>query len=359
VTTDFSLKDVNVAGDRLRSWAKIRDVPVTGPPLLVRIGELSARVHLPIGAEVMPHPETGIELDAVPAGVVARIGDVRFSEVRAVGREALVALSPGGLAGAVEFHSIDGDFVSGELAVLVPEVPSKGPAVLSLPDLDGPLTSQPLLPVPTRVVTIARQHGTGGEVVAANVARNLGFRLIDYGVFRTAAEKAGVSPENLENAAHHRSLLTKLLESMALAGPGSPEMWVQPVTIRTTPLFSSREYRSFVEEAIRDLAAEGDVVIVGHGAQLVLADRPGSYRVLIAGGVEARVARAAQQGVPTDEARRSIEEADAERVAYFREFYSSGWLDPASYDLVINTDRTSVAAASRIIVDAFKAHAEK
>ena len=43
----------------------------------------------------------------------------------------------------------------------------------------------------TRVVTISRQVGTGGEEVAQAVAASLGLRFIDYQVIQQAAEDAG------------------------------------------------------------------------------------------------------------------------------------------------------------------------
>ena len=47
----------------------------------------------------------------------------------------------------------------------------------------------------TRVVTIARQVGSGGEEVASAIAKRLGFRLIDYQVIQAAAEEARVFGE--------------------------------------------------------------------------------------------------------------------------------------------------------------------
>ena len=49
---------------------------------------------------------------------------------------------------------------------------------------------------------------------------------------------------------------------------------------------------------------------------------------------------------------RLIHDADAERSDYFREFYQQGWLDPASYDLVLNTDRLTPEQATEVILAA-------
>ncbi len=353
VVTGLSLKDATLAADRLRSWAMIRGVPIAGPAFLRLAGTRACSVQLPIGAEVMPHPETGIALDAAPAGHVARLHGVRFGEIRGVGRELQEALAATVPDNSLEFHSVDGDFLEGDLVLALATAPQHRPKTIAIPGGDeGPLTDQPSAAV--RVVTIARQHGTGGEEIAASVAHQLGLRLIDYEVFRRAADEAGVSPEAVKQAGVHRGRFSRILEGMSRGSGGSGELWVTPVPLRMTPLFTSAEYRAFVESALRDLAEQGDVLILGHGAQLVLAGRPDTLRVLITGSLGGRAARAIAKGLAAEEANRVIREADQERVDYFREFYDRGWLDPASYDFVINTDRTSAEDAAGIILDLVK-----
>lgn len=351
LSSALDLKSVSNAADSLRSWAMIRGVPVGGRPFIRLTGSMACRVHLPILTEVMPHPETGIELDAGPLGEAARVHDVRFGEVRGVGRELQNLLGATSPANSLEFHSIDGDFISGDVVLVLAEPPQSRPTTLVL---QGAADSRPMasVAVGVRVITIARQHGTGGEAVADAVARRAGLRLFDYEVFRRAAEQAGVTPETIEGTARHRGLLSRMIDGLARGSGSYPELWTLPVSLRETPLFTSGEYRSFVEDAIRDVADRGDAVILGHGAQLVLAERTDTFRVLITGSMDQRVARAVATGLSANEARSLIREADQERVEYFREFYSRGWLDPASYDLVVNTDRIALEDAAGIILDA-------
>jgi len=179
-------------------------------------------------------------------------------------------------------------------------------------------------------------------------------RLVDYEVFNRAAEEAGLSPGTIKEAVVYKGRFSRLLDQLARTAGTNPEGWMTPVSLRTKPIFTSVDYRQFVEDAIRDLAEQGDVLILGHGAQLLLADRPDTFRVLITGGEPARVARAKASGLSEEAAVRSIHEADQERVEYFREFYREGWLDPASYDLVVNTDRISVEDAATLILSAIE-----
>ncbi|MBE7519303.1 MAG: cytidylate kinase-like family protein [Thermoflexaceae bacterium] len=205
----------------------------------------------------------------------------------------------------------------------------------------------------TRVITISRQVGSAGEEVAQKVAADLGFRFIDYQVIQGAAREAGVSPETVSEAEHSPSLLTRILESLA-RNPSMPvAAWADPVPLTTSPLFTSADYRRFIESVIRDLAAEGNCVMVGHAAQVILRDRLDTLRVLVAGTVEPRVRRV-MAGMNVDEktALKTVERTDAERLDYFKRFYDTGWLTACTYDLCINTDRIAPAQAAGVIVQA-------
>jgi cytidylate kinase len=203
----------------------------------------------------------------------------------------------------------------------------------------------------TRVISISRQVGTAGEEVAQAVANRLGFRYVDYQVIQEAAAEAGVSPETVSEAEHSPSLLTRILEALA-RNPAMPAAgWADPVPLSTSPLYTSADYRRFLEDVIRDLADRGNCVIVGHAAQVILRDRPDTVRVLVTGSPKYRARRImAGMGVDEKEALKIIERTDTERLDYFRRFYDTGWLTPSTYDLCISTDRISPGQAADVIV---------
>ena len=352
LASPLNLKDVSLTMERLRSWAGVRSVAVAGTAFLRVTGDAECSVHLPLVSATEPHPETRIEAVDVPAADLAIVRDIRFGGIVPL-RDALLAALAESPAAAAEFHSVNGDFFAGDLALVLTKAAPATPVTLSIDDSGaGQVGGEALERV--RIVTVARQHGTGGEVVAEAVAGQLGMRLIDYEVFRRAAEQSGLSADTLKDVTVHKGRFSRLLDQLARTAGTNPEGWMTPVSLRTEPIFTSIDYREFVEDAIRDLAEQGDVVIMGHGAQLLLADRPDTFRVLITGGEAARVARAKAGGLSEEEALRSIREADQERLDYFREFYREGWLDPASYDLVVNTDRISVEDATALVLDAVR-----
>lgn len=203
-----------------------------------------------------------------------------------------------------------------------------------------------------RVISISRQVGTAGEEVAQAVAARLGYRYVDYQVIQEAAAEAGVSPETVSEAEHTPSLLTRILEALARNQAMPAAGWADPVPLTTSPLYTSADYRRFIENVIRDLADRGECVIVGHAAQVILRDRADTVRVLVTGSPQVRARRIMTgMGVDEREALKIIERTDSERLEYFRRFYDTGWLAPSTYDLCINTDRVSPEGAATLVVE--------
>ncbi len=202
----------------------------------------------------------------------------------------------------------------------------------------------------TRVISLSRQVGTGGEEVAQAVARLLNFSYIDYQVIQDAAAEAGVSTETVSEAEHTPSIMTRILEALARNPTMPAAAWADPIPVMTNPLFTSMDYRKFLEQVIRDLAQAGGCVIVGHAAQVILRSRLDTVRVLVTGSNDFR-ARRIMSGMGVDEktALKTVEKTDRERVDYFERFYNTGWLLPCTYDLCVNTDHLNPEQAAEVV----------
>ena len=208
-----------------------------------------------------------------------------------------------------------------------------------------------------RTVAIARPVGTAGEEIGQLAATKLGFWFYDYQVVQTAAQEAGVSPETVSEAEHTPSLLTRILEALA-RNPSMPvAAWADPVPLATNPLLTSTEYRRFIEDVIRDLADQGEAVLMGHGAPMILQERTDTLKVLTTGSSSLRAERIASgMSVDIETARKTVTRTDSERSDYFRRFYDRSWLDAENYDLCLNTDRLAPDEAAALIAQAAQMH---
>ena len=205
----------------------------------------------------------------------------------------------------------------------------------------------------TRVIAISRQVGTAGEDVAQSLSKRLGFRYVDYQLVQAAAAEAGVSPETVSEAEHTPSLMTRLLESLARNPTMPAAAWSDPLPLASSPMYTSIDYRRFVEQVIRETADQGECVIVGHAGQVILRERFDTLKVLVTGSDSHR-ARRIQTGMSVDEkeALKIVERTDHERMDYFHRFYDTGWLTPCTYDLCISTDYLNPEQAAELVTRA-------
>lgn len=205
----------------------------------------------------------------------------------------------------------------------------------------------------TRVISITRQVGAAGEEVAAATAERMGWRLVDYQVIQRASQEAGVSVEAVTEAEHTPSLVTRILEALA-RNPSVPvAAWADPLPLATSPLATSSDYRAMIEDVLKEMAGQGDAVIVGHASGVILRDRLDTLRVMVCGSAPFRVRRIrGNMQVDEEAAMKTIKRSDQERVDYFQRFYHAGFLDPFGYDLCINTDHLNPDQAAELIVRA-------
>ena len=212
--------------------------------------------------------------------------------------------------------------------------------------------------MPAKVITVTVQLGSGGFAVARSVADKLGFRYYDWEITSEAAARAGVSPQTVLDAERVPGFIERMLRSLgtasAVTGGEIPFIGPTPATMTTAvQTFNSQYYREFITLVIKELAAKGDAVIVGHAAQLTLRGTPGVLRVLVHGSLEARARRLATESQSSvEEARAIVKESDHERGESFKQNYKVDWLSATLYDLALNTDGLSLDSAAEIIIAA-------
>ena len=199
------------------------------------------------------------------------------------------------------------------------------------------------------VVTISRQHGSGGEEVAALVAERLGVPLLDHEIRQRAAERAGVSERVFDEAERPTSWVTRILERLGSVGVMADGGAVE--TAHTVPIPTSESFRAVMDEVVREAAQDG-AVLVGHGAHITLRDLPGVVRVFVEAPIEARIQRLVhQRGITPQEARQQAETWDRERVRFYQDTYHVNWFDVRLYDCVVDTHLLGIHGAAEIILD--------
>lgn len=72
--------------------------------------------------------------------------------------------------------------------------------------------------------------------------------------------------------------------------------------------------------------------------------------MLVTASPDTRRARiAAEQGLSEKDAQRAVSDSDANRADYLKRFFGEKAELPTHYDVVVNTDRLSIAAATAVV----------
>jgi len=175
-------------------------------------------------------------------------------------------------------------------------------------------------------ITISRQVGSLGRETAKAVADTLGWRLVQRELINQAARQAR-TPE----------MALAMLDDLGLLGfkPSAAE---------------HSAYRKAVAQVMAELVEQGSVVIVGRAGQIILRENPGVMHVRLIAPKPVRIERiAAQQGIPLEAARAQVQASDRRRKSYCRRYYRINVDDAQLYDLVINTQHLTSAAAAQLI----------
>ena len=186
---------------------------------------------------------------------------------------------------------------------------------------------------PMRAVTISREYGSGGGEIAARLAQRLGWRLIDHELIRQVARLLGESEVEVSRQDEHvEPFIVRLLEGAR---------WLSPWTATAQSVSLEDEgarYHQTVSQVIETAYRTGEVVIVGRSSQVLLGPHRDVLHLRVVAPLEQRVSYVARrEGRTPGDARKRIEQKDADRAHYLTEYYHQRPDDVHLYDLVINT----------------------
>ena len=163
------------------------------------------------------------------------------------------------------------------------------------------------------------------------------------------AHLAGLSPDEVARREERApGLLERLAQTLAVA---SPEMFIttgeHPMPVETEEDLVTK----MTERVIAEAAAEGRVVLVGRGAQAVLAMRANALHVYVIASLPFRRKVAIERlGVTPETVDRVITETDHQRDQYVKTHYRRDRQDLTQYDMVLNAERLGFDGAADLIV---------
>jgi cytidylate kinase len=177
----------------------------------------------------------------------------------------------------------------------------------------------------------------------------LGYEYVDRQLPVVVAKRLSVSPEEVEASEDTaRTLGERWMTSLERATPELAQASIAED-------FDEEMLRA-VQDAVREYASHGNVVLVGRGAAVILGVRADVIRVFMYAPREWRIAHIEQTlAVDRKTAESEVDRMDRARTAYLRDWYGATFGDPHAHDLCIDTSRLSEAQVADLIVSAVRA----
>ncbi len=231
------------------------------------------------------------------------------------------------------------------------------------------------------VITLNGQLGGAAREVGQEVARLLDIDYVDRVLLAEAAKRVGAPIAALEEKEEEdQSLGSRLTRLVQIAfersaysgnggdpffGTGVDTLLARPypegegdeetaaVAAAPTRLIDDTQFFHVLSDVMKDLAKEGNVVIMGRGGNMVLKDVPGALHVGVVAPIEFRIDTAMR--------RNSMDRADAERyvmveerarVSFYRRHFKAHPDDPHLYHVMVNPATLGIERAAKLVAQA-------
>ena len=183
------------------------------------------------------------------------------------------------------------------------------------------------------VVTISREPGSGGRIVAQKLSERIGFELFHQEVLHEMAKHAEVSEQ--------------MLATLDERGLSILEDWISSL-VYDRHLWPD-QYLLHLMNVIGTIGKHGRAVVVGRGANFILPPEQ-RIRIRIIASRTRRIENVARNfNLSQEEAKRRVIKTESNRRAFIRKYFNADIAEPTNYDLVINTDTVSVDNAVDVI----------
>ena len=196
-----------------------------------------------------------------------------------------------------------------------------------------------------RVLTVNREFGSGGGRIAQTIANWLGWKLLDRDIIDAIAYQAHVDKNVVRHYDEHvdswlRRINQQAMRSAALAAG---------LELGENSVFDAEEMVKISQKIIEKSHLDGNVVIVGRGAQCVLQHKPDVFHVFVYAPLKERLVRLRDRLEKGADIEQRLRTVDGERAKYLQQYFGKNWCNMHLYDLMICSHADEDAAARAIV----------
>lgn len=206
-----------------------------------------------------------------------------------------------------------------------------------------------------KIITIARQTGSGGHEIAERLAEKLNIPLHDRNLVEEAVKELELEDAGDVDEKYIVDNFAKFARGYhAIFGKGKL-YHMMDYSNDIDPSVSEKMYNA-QSEIIKRLADAGPCVIVGRCADYILKDRDDVLSVFICAEEEQRVQRMMERRELTHErAVNAVELNDIERGKYYKLCTKQKWGVPETYDITLNSTALGIDGVVEVLATLFNA----
>jgi len=204
-----------------------------------------------------------------------------------------------------------------------------------------------------RVITVEREYGSGGGVIAEKLAGRLGWKLWDQLLTQEIARRMDCDCRVIEEHEERKDpvyyrLLKSFMRGSYEGSQNAPRLGMVDTDC----------VRDVSQKLVPEIAAAGSCVIVGRGSAYYLCSRPDAFHVFIYAPFHERVRRLQAIGKSEKEAEELAETVDRDRADFIKRYFHVDWPARHCFHLMVNSALGDDVAVE-IILDAINQYSKK
>jgi len=184
-----------------------------------------------------------------------------------------------------------------------------------------------------RIITVEREYGAGGSLVAAELAHRKGWQLLDQQLTGEIARMAAVDHKVVARCDEKVDPLMHRLAKVFWRGS-----YERSLPVADSHIFDADRMVDLAHRLIGEKAREGNCVIVGRGAPYILRERTDTFRVFVYGSRDEKIKRMMRLKMSEKEATEMVDTIDQERSAFVRKYFNAEWPCRRLYHMMLNSD---------------------
>jgi cytidylate kinase len=176
------------------------------------------------------------------------------------------------------------------------------------------------------IVTISRQVAAFGDEIATALSKEMGYKFIDRKMIEKRLLELGFPAEKLKKYDERK-----------------PGFFASLAKDRD-------EYLDYLQTAVLEAARDGDCILIGRGAFVILDSLPNRIAVRFVAENSERLSRLMREfDWDEKQAQARIDESDSNRFGFHKSFFNLVNEDPAFFHLVVNTASVDIVTAVTLI----------